>query len=475
MPRISFSSTSFIDLNKTDLDEIRNNKWRLDCPWIRIISRKPTDPETYEGPGLIWFSEEGRLLFRQYSVREENTKQWNFRTPAEAGQVIPDRSFYDLAATDANGREWTSERLIPNTHRVATGNVIVSGALSEIVSGGKYPEDLNLAGATLDYWIFHDLPFPANATTIRRESTARGKLRSTSGTTNAWRFRSQAMSFLLIRRSEHDCTIRVTATRVPHNPAFPRRIAESFQLLLGTPLAWGVMKYREGNQVKLFISSKRAPLRSGRFQPPLPTSQLQYGGGKHTSEYHRRLFNKYLRAVLDESARRSSIWGLVNAIYEASSSRFLDAEALTLTVAIESLLHNEFQSIGGLSDEETSALDDLRAHIGSWEGNAKLKKRIIGFFDTIASPRAVDRMRELSNRKLISEDQSKAWERVRNLSTHAYQSVRIESREFISLIQKCHVLFYHLVFISIGYKGPYMDVASRGWPIRSFPGNRLWR
>ncbi len=474
-PQVSFHSGFGPDLKKTELESIKSRKWRIDCPFMRVQSRKSQDPATYEGPGLIRLSEDGRILFRQYATSEENTEEWDFRSPFQAGQIIPDRAFYDLKVADSSGREGVSERFIPDTHRTASGDIIISGNLTEIVCDGSYSREMSLSGAGLNYWLFHDVDFPENAITVRRESIARGRLRSKSGSWNAWKFRSQRMGFLVVQRAEDELTIRVNSSDSPLNTSFPRRIIEAFQFVLGNPLQWTVMKYRTGHDVRLVVRSTKAPLKSSRFQPPLPPSPLRRPDkNKRTSEYHRRLFNRYLKAILYDSAHRSSIWGLLNAIHESSTTSFLDAEALTLTVAIESLLHNEFEHIGGLSEDELSALGDLRAHADLWEGNESLKRRIQGFLVNIPDPRAVDRMRELANKELISEDQWQAWQKLRNISTHAYQAAKINPHDFIDLVQTCQVLFYHLVFISIGYQGPYMDVSSPGWPVRKFPENTLW-
>jgi hypothetical protein len=81
-------------------------------------------------------------------------------------------------------------------------------------------------------------------------------------------------------------------------------------------------------------------------------------------------------------------------------------------------------------------------------------------------------MRELVQIGTITQSQRGAWQKLRNISAHSYQTSRLQNPEFSQLLQQNEVLFYHLIFRAIGYKGPYMDFSERGWPIREYPARQ---
>jgi hypothetical protein len=176
-----------------------------------------------------------------------------------------------------------------------------------------------------------------------------------------------------------------------------------------------------------------------------------------------------MRHTIQSSAREHPLWGQLSAVYEASSGQYVNAEALTLTVAIESLLGTVFPSLGRPSPKDIAAIREAQAYLREWNGDESIKNRIAGSVGQLMQPRALDRMRGLAAKGAITDGQWKAWQRLRNPSAHSYLSPSMPTTEFIKLIQKVEVLFYHLVFYAIGYKGPYMDFASPGWPLRDYP------
>ena len=196
--------------------------------------------------------------------------------------------------------------------------------------------------------------------------------------------------------------------------------------------------------------------------------------GKFTAEFHRRLFGCFLNHTLDQSPSKNVLWGMLDAVYEAGSARFTNADALTLTVVIESLLNTEFSHLGVLPEDERAAVDELRHEIESWNGNQRIKKRALGLLGMLSDPGPKGRMIELEDNGVITREQRNAWSDLRNLSTHRYLASGKPAPELWGLLAKCQVLFYHLLFAAIGYRGPYTDYASPGRPLRRFPERTSW-
>lgn len=461
------------DLKEKEINELRLSAWEIDCPIMTVKCRDRPAPATYYGAGKIFIFQDGKLGFRCYSHRERNTKEWDFNSPVKSGTIIPDHIFYDLKAVDVLGHKWTSQRTLPNVYRTATGRSIISGHLDEIRSTGAFPEDVPISGSAILFWVFEDIKIPANQSTVLKKSIAGGKLRSRSGSRNTWKFRCNKVDYLLIKESDDQLSVRITSANPQLPKYFEHRAVEGFHFVLGQPLNWMVMKIRNGHKVEIRIRSKR-PAKS-QLRAPIPTSLIHRSGSKKmTAEYHRRLFDKYLRYSMSKVANRHPIWGQINAISEASSSSFLDAKALTLTVAIESLLFNEFPDIGTPSEKSKVSIEQIREYIDNWKGDNVIKRRVLGMISNLHSTRAIDRMRALAEKGAISEQQHKSWNKLRNPTTHSYLTSGMPTNKMLRLLQECDVLFYHLVFYAIGYKGPYTDYATPGWPLKRYPGDSFW-
>ncbi len=192
---------------------------------------------------------------------------------------------------------------------------------------------------------------------------------------------------------------------------------------------------------------------------------------KITATHHRKLFERYLQHVIEYDKSHHALWAQINAVYEASSGMFIDAQALTLTVAIESLLASEFSDLSKPSDSDIQAIKEAQAYFQAWTGRQDIKDRINGSMGQLKQARAGDKMRALVRVGAITEEQSKAWQKLRNASTHSYQTNSLSSDEFRKLLSQVEVLFYHLIFYTIGYRGPYVDFSSPGWPLKHYPAN----
>jgi hypothetical protein len=473
--RASYNSDFPPDLTEDEINSIKYSSWDIDCPRMILRSCASQNPATYYGAGKISQSIEGYLEFKIYANREKNTPKHTFISPVKSGELVPDSEFYELAATDSLAREWHASRFLPSFYQTATGKTIADGELFEVYSSGKYPDAMKLKGCDLQLWVFDNLRIPWNATTEQRKSVARGRQRTESGTWNAWKFRCMKTDFLLVKEADDLLTIQASNNEKKFPGYFDNRVIEALQFLLGRPVQWSVMKKRTGKNLKVVVRSKRLKSIRGRFQPPLPSRSITNPKtGKLTANFHRTLFERFLKHTLYHEKPRHPLWGKLDAIFEASSASFIDAEALTLTVAIESILASEFTELGSPSKKEEAAIREAIDYIKSWDGNEKIKNRIMGLVSNLLQTRALDRMRKLEKIGAITEEQYRAWQKLRNPSTHSYQDANIPTAEHIQLLQECEVLFYHLIFHAIGYKGPYTDFSVPGWPLKKYPERNSW-
>ncbi|MFX1476102.1 MAG: hypothetical protein ACFFCO_11585 [Promethearchaeota archaeon] len=471
--RISFGSTMPPDLTEGDLKEIGLLKWQLECPRMTIKSRATKSPDTYYGAGKVFYTPEGSLEFECFSHRERNTDEWPLGQSIPSGKVIPDSYFYDLKALDVNGNEWKSSRMIPRIHRTADGRSIVRGSVDQLTTAREMPSDIPFSGSSIRFWVFEDIEIPTNRRTQRKRSIPKTKLRSTSGSWNAWEFTVNKIRYLLINENGERLSFLIRSRDESFPDAFERRVVEAFQLVLGHPMNWMAMTIRQGQTTELRI--RRQSLPKGKMHPPLPPGNIRVPGTNRLSpKYHRKLFHRFMKHTLKSKEYRHQIWGHLNAIAEASGSTFIDAKALTLTVTIENLLGSEFPSLAEPDSDLKNAIIEMRHYIEAWEGDPAIRERVLGAISNFICASATDKMRSLVDKGAITEDQYKSWKKLRHPTAHSYLSTGIGTQDMIQLLQACEVLFYHLVFYAIDYEGPYIDYAIPGWPLKKYPGGSLW-
>ncbi len=450
-----------------ELETLKQKQWEMDCPHMAIRSRTSHKPVVFSGAGILSQSSTGQFEFKIYVNHRRNIEKWDWGASLKAGEIIPDHEFYDLSATDSDGRVWKANRLLPNFKQTVKGKTIIDGHLSKLISQGSYPPS---KGCYLDFWVFRDIKIPYNKSTIERKSIARGQLRSQSNRMNAWKFRCCNIDFLLVKETANRLLISTKIAEGRFPEYFEYRLLETLQFVLGQPIPWTVMRLRSHKTIKFVLSSEKTDRHKGDFLPPLSIGLItDPKTGKFTTKYHRKLFEKYLKHIFDYPKKRHPLWGQLDAVYEASAGTFIEAQALTLVVAIESLLGNEFPNLGIPTDEDKKIIEEAAKYFSLWEGNKNIKNRIQGSIGQLKQSRALDKMRELAELGAITDDQWLAWQKLRNGITHSYLTVSFSPEKLVDLVRKNQVLLYHLIFYAIGYQGLYMDYSDLNWPIKEYP------
>jgi hypothetical protein len=146
-----------------------------------------------------------------------------------------------------------------------------------------------------------------------------------------------------------------------------------------------------------------------------------------------------------------------------------DAFALGLGVSIEGILNDEFSTIGQPSQALLDDLERAQDLIRKSSLPQQVKNRIAGSISSMAQSRPGDKFPALIASKQVVKKHVDAWKKIRNKSAHADVSNSIPLQQFIDLCQMNVVLFYHLIFSAIGYKGPYRDYGTPGWPLKDYP------
>ena len=438
-------------LKPFELDDLRMSSWCIDCPRMTLTECVSERPATYRGSGYIMQVHEGQLAFKLYCHGETDPRKPGF-------------AYYDLVATDSYAREWHSNQFVlDHGTKTALDTIVCEGRLSELVAAGELPpRGKGYSGSELYFRVFESVNIP--------KSTAKGMHETKGRALNAWKFRRCRTDFHAVERSTNLLEVSAKSSDDTFPEHFENRVLEALQFVVGHPIHWTVRTRRTGQTIEIRLRSKRALLPAASFRPPLRiTLRTHPRTGKITAESYSRLFEQFLKHTLQDNRETSQLWGWLDAVYEASSAPFADAEALTLSVVIESLLANEFPDLGCPSKQDEEWIRNFIAFLASWDGPQALKSRIKGAVGNFCHPSASDRLHELASKGAITNKQRKAWQELRHPIAHSYQSPGIPAPRFHELLMDCRVLFYHLVFCAIGYKGIYTDYRMSDWPTKSYP------
>ena len=450
------------ELEEPELESLKHGLWEIDCPQVTVKSRSPQNPSTFDGSGFLKQVTSHQLAFKLYASAQS---QSHINRNLQLGETIPDEAYYDLTAVDDRGRLWRCERILIDIKKSALGKFIVQGSISKIICEGEVPQYVDCKGSMLKIRVFDDINIPYNKITLTKKSIARGVQSSKSTSCNIWKFKCCKLDFLLVKEDKKLLIVNVLSSEENISEHLRERILETLQFVLGYPINWAVSYKRIGHTTELTLCSPRQRSASSRFQPPF----ILGGYFINEAQVFRRLFAKYLKHIINYDQPMHPLWGQLNAIYEASSGMFIDAHALTLTIVIESIVSGEFPHLGKLTKKEEEGVQKALEHIDSWDDNTGIKDRIKGSINAMLQPRVGDKMKALEKAGAITKTQAKAWQNLRNKSAHSYQTHNSKKSKFVELIFQMNVLFYHLIFYAIGYKGPYMDVSELGFPIKQYP------
>ena len=457
------------ELSDDEIEQLKVGTWRIDCPRMLLRSRGHAPKRTYSGPGYVVQLASGVLSFHLYSYRGQSALRSGWLDLAQAGETLPEEAYFDLEVTDVAGRRWTSKRFIPaSIDRAASGKVIVDGQLERLSTKAMLPGTLKARGHSVEIRAFQRLKLPSNAVTVRHSSTARGRRRSKAFSRDAWAFRCLGLDVLIVQGTDRT-SMEVYSERKRLPLGIERRLLEALEFVVGHAVRCQVVRIRRSHTVETTISAVRGDLGTARWRPPLAQPWVSVAGtNRITSLHHKRLFERFLAHGLSCGGREHSVSGQLAAIREASMARYIDAYALTMTAAIESLVFSDVRV--RVRRPARRQVQSLLRWIKHWTGSEELKWRAVGAIGNLGQTRAGDIIRNLVKKGVITKQQYGAWQKLRNRSTHEYQLLRGNSNQLRELLPLVQVLFYRLVFHVIGYRGSYTDYSSPEWPTREHPG-----
>lgn len=469
---------------RQEIEDLRQGILEIDCPKMSLKGQPPKNPCTYKGPGYIKQSLGGQFLFKLYSNQESKPNEYLIKffskKSTKPGQVIPKHEYYNLEAIDIYGRKWKGIRILPDLFfSKQRKGIVLTGRIRELASKIKTTSSINRARLNLK--IFDKVNFPANKPTT---STIMVGERETlkSSQLNSAEFKSGGNKFLLTS-ADDALTINIISDGNIFDKKIEIRVIEALQFILARPIRWSILEKSEGKVDIVRIQSKSRDDPELRSQPPINYPTIDYTG------HAWKLYDKYLRYIL---RYKEDDWHpLSSRVYQvilASGYSFF-TQALILCTTIEGVLKEEFSKLAHPSSLYLRLMEGAQKHMNQWEKTEEIKQkikhgkkdikntinivnsRINGLFGLVKTPRVIDTLRVLVQSGAIKKEHVDSWKKLRSMTAHAYSPKYLSTQEFIDDFYRVLVLFHHLIFHAIDYKGKYCDYSLRGFPLKDYPFN----
>lgn len=442
---------------------VMDKKFILDCPQMLLSPQLSTSSKkNYSGPGYVSQNPDGGLVFKIYcnegaiSHLFEEIERFN---SIKSGEILGEEHFYSLLATDITGRQWKSKWIDPDPCFGSSGSII-KGKVKELFY--TYQLEYQEGGYFADIYFPGDIDIPCNRAS-EVEKIVDGKKRAFSGKWNIAKFDACGFDFELEKEKDW-LNFCANSKSQEINSASIMRFNEALQFILGCSLSWLTLELSDGQDRKVIVRPLNNYGKKSTLGPPIALQQC-----RAKSNMIWILFQKYLEYIINyrkDSWHPLSYW--VHTVIESGSASF-DIERLVLSVAIEGILKSQFSELKPIDSTLESQINKAKQIILQSDLQDNFKKRVEGALGSMSQARSKDRLHILKGQGFVSDELIKEYGKLRDSSAHGDLVSGMQMQTDFDQYAAALVLFYHLIFSAIDYRGEYTDYSRRGYPLRRFP------
>ncbi len=441
-------------------DDLCEQRFHLD--FSRIELQRFRDGNQFIGPGYIRQKVPRDFEIKIYAKGRVDISEFfkEFQS-VKPGVFYEENDLYRLSATDIYGRRWTAEGIVnPEPSGLAHGDgYIVVATCNELALTERSSKQNS---TSLSLRSLAPIRFPYNVHT--EETTRIGQQERRGRRLNVAQFTSNGFDFLF--KDDQGLSVWAVFKGQSLPARATERITEAVAFTLGTLPLWTMRTCSDGGSQVTRFQNPKQPFRKSTPWPPYRVELVDDTGAIWG------MFDKYLAYVLRDTENQThplSRW--VGSIGLARGSS-LEGLALTLAVAVESVLDQFYKDIGQPASTYVKAVEDLIEHLEKWDGDNHVISRAKGSISGLKGARADDRLRQLVNDGVIFENDRVAWKKLRNAAAHGSWDFNGDSlQKLLDLTGTALCLFNRLVFCLIGYSGKQTDYGRHGWPtVEYVPG-----
>lgn len=449
-------------MNKDIVEEIKDSIFQLDCFEITLIQNTKNNPKIYTGPGVIYQEKDGSLKFKVFPPSEIDKTEYFIDIP-KLGKIIDKEEFFNLKALDFSGDEWFSDNIELSKSINSTFNkMIISGKIRLLTKKKTFPKESDTSHCEII--LFGEFDFQYNKREIIKKSISGNE--STIYTLNTISFESQKFNFL-IHKEQYGCKITVKTDKNNFKDYKINRILESLQFVYSKRFEWSIMKINHKKSEKIKIKKRIDNTKDTNHFAPINTAMIYQDSSSYWKLFD--VFFSYISQYKDNN-RLHPISRLMNTIL-ASSNSFIEANALTLSVAVESLVNSEYRflkekNIKSLKSNEE--IEEFCQYVNKYDCTNNFRERIASLVSSLQQLRAIDYLYFLKLKNVIEEELIQDWKKLRNRYAHFDIDDKLDYQDLFDKCDSVTVLFYKLVFQLIEYSGPFTDYTKENFPLVNF-------
>lgn len=242
-----------------------------------------------------------------------------------------------------------------------------------------------------------------------------------------------------------------------HAAGLDTRLEEALCYVLAHPCNWLFKMERRGGKGTTAIRSHTWT----DFAPPVrPPVDWVCCSVESVTE----LFQRYLAYICEYAEPRYHPTSVNTLQVLRASAQAVEAEALALGVAIESVIHRDYGSSGEPPPGDKAEVDELLRLVADAPVSEHMKHRASRALERIKEANAEGSLRHRERDGHVSGQLIDAWRRVRHPPAHG-KEIPGPLDETVHLCDKAHLLFNLLIFSRIGYTGEYMNRTMPKWQV----------
>ncbi len=405
-----------------------------------------------KGKGSLFLNSNGII---ELKIFPDNPKDFTIETffssynqsIADAGKLLPEEAYYSFKGTAVNNDQYFCKRLLITDHynlRVYTFKL----CSDLIITNDPTQDSFKIARVQVPYMI--KLPTNHGLEVERKYS-------------DKWISKSLSRNIFEINLSETSIDIFSTSDKT--NILIQNRDTvlseDDIQLIILTVEfitssiidRYSVEYEKTGIYKRVFRYAfpQRRDITKGK--PPLSIS------ASVNQEHFTELFVKFYQFIKDNTLEPlNSILGRVI----SAQNSFITGYALTITTAIENILHSYYSS--GKKNLSKDEIEFTLTELNKTDICDLIKKRLIGMITNIFGQESADDIiRDLIKKGMLKRKFYRDWKKLRNPVSHGKDPTD-DFQKYMNLCETNLVFFHILVLKLICYKGVYSDYSTYGYP-----------
>jgi hypothetical protein len=403
-----------------------------------------------KGKGVIYQkNEELHLKLFNNNPIDEESKIEEFLTSLNQPnktKILREDDYYILLGKDQEGNTYKSKAAV---FYIAT-EIIAGKLYSDLIK--EKADEWKPISNTLEIYINDNNSIPLNDRKNTRVLFGKSEIQYFETFEDAWFFNvSEKYKIQVQRNNRYQRILIRTECKIFEDEI--DKLLDSLRFVFGRHFDWFYINYNFGSKEKFHL--RRTSNVNTIFVPPLKINN------NDNVEIYEKLFNCYYAYLSksDETAKKLNFHVRKTNIAGYS---YLGAFELVLATSIEGILNNIKPETNSKAVKDENIMNDVKKISKFLEENFtkenKVRSRVGGILNIILKNKisnAKDVLNFLIDNKKIGVEYKEIYE-LRNLFAHAVVPDN-DTIVRISDLNKMIALFYHLVFLQIGYNGQHTN------------------